>query len=91
MRSYSCFYRSIGEKNAVNIANLFVVVVVVMLVVVMMVMLSLPLVMVLVIFGLRKTREGSRRLVYAATAKSPGASSRFSQKMNVGRCNGSYR
>ena len=42
------------EQNAGNISNLLVVVLVVMLVVVMMVMLSLPLVMVSVIFGLRK-------------------------------------
>ena len=61
---------------------------VVMLVMVLMVLPSVPLVMELVIFGLRKkNREGFRRLVYAATAKSPRASSRFSQKMNVGRCN----
>ena len=41
-------------------------------------MLPMPLVMVLVIFGFRKKTEGARRLVYAATAKSPGASSRSS-------------
>ncbi len=43
-----------GEQNAGNKANLFFVVLVVMLVVALVVMLSLPLVMVLVIFGLRK-------------------------------------
>ena len=37
----------------------------------------------------KKTARGSdfRRLVYDATAKYLGASSRFFQKMNVGRCN----
>ncbi len=68
----------------------------VMLVVVVlkvMVLLSLHLGMMLVVFGLRKKkkREGFRRLVHAATAKYPGATSSFYQKMNVGRCNCCYR
>ena len=49
---------------------------------VLMVPLLVPLVMELVIFGLREqNRDGFRRLVYAATAKSPGASSRFPRKL----------
>ena len=59
MRSYICFYRSIGEKNAVNEADLVVIVLVVMLVLLLVVvMLLMPLVMVLVIFGFRKKRKG---------------------------------
>jgi len=54
MRSYTCFYWSIGEKNAVNRANLLVVVLVVMMVLVAVVMLPMPLVMVLVRFGFRE-------------------------------------
>jgi hypothetical protein len=58
MRSYICFYRSIGGKNAVNRADLLVIVLVVMLVLVVAVMLLMPLVMVLVIFGFQKKSKG---------------------------------
>ncbi len=72
-----------GRKNAGIGADILDGVHVVMLVVLLTAMMSLPLGMVLVIFGFRKTkRKGLRRLVYVATAKSPGASSRNSQKMN---------
>jgi hypothetical protein len=75
MRRYICFYQSIGEKNAVNGMDLLVVVLVVMLVLVVVMMLLMPLVMVLAIFGFRKELKG---LVFAATAKSPGAFPRIS-------------
>jgi hypothetical protein len=69
-----------------------VVLVVMLVVVVLKVMVLLSLHLVLVVFGLRKkNREGFRRLVHAATAKSPGATSRFYQKMIVDRCNCCYR
>ena len=66
-------------------------VMVVMLVVVLIVILAMPLVMVLVIFGLRENRDGFIQRVYAATDKSLGDSSRFSQKMIVGICDCCYR
>jgi len=70
MRSYRCFYRSIGGKNAGNGVDLLVVVRVVMMVVVLVVMIPMPMVMMLVIFGFRKKhRKGLRRLVHNATAK----------------------
>ena len=63
-----------------------------LVVVVVVVTLPMSMAMVFVIFGFRKkSRLGFRRLLYAATAKFLGASSRISQKMNVGRCNFCYR
>ena len=60
-------------------------VLVMMLVLALVVMLPLPVVMGLMIFDFRKKSKGLRRLEYAATAKSPGISSRSSQKINDGK------
>ncbi len=60
-------------------------VLVLILVLVLVVMLPLPVVMDLMIFGFRKNVNGLRRLEYTATAKSPGVSSRNSQKINDGK------
>ena len=60
-------------------------VLVLMLVLVLVVMMPLHVMMGLMIFGFRKKRKGLRRLEYAATAKSPRASSRNSQKINGGK------
>jgi hypothetical protein len=59
----------------------------VMLVLLLMAMMSLPLAIVY-IFGFRKKKpaKGLKRLAIAATAKSPWASSRSSQKLNDGKC-----
>ena len=56
-----------------------------MLVLVLVVMMPLLVVMDLMIFGFQKNVKGLRRLEYAATAKSPGVSSRSSQKINDGK------
>ena len=58
---------------------------VLMLVLALVVMLPMHVVMGFMIFGFRKKRKGLRRLEYVATAKSPGVSSRSSQKINDGK------
>ena len=62
-----------------------VLVLMLMLMLLLVVMLPLPVVMGLMIFGFRKKRKGLSRLEYDATAKSPGVSSRSSQKTNDGK------
>ena len=73
-------------ENIGNGAHLLVVVAVVVLVLVVVVI--MPVVMVMVIFGFRKKSNGLRCLAYVATAKSPKASSRSSQKMKGGKYKG---
>jgi hypothetical protein len=53
MRSYTFFYRSIGEKKFWNGADLLALVLVVMLVVLLVVRLTMPFAMVFVIFDFR--------------------------------------
>ena len=58
--------------------------------VVVVVTLPMSMAMVFVISDFRKQPRGVQTHMYAATVKSLGASSRISQKMNVGRCNCCY-
>jgi hypothetical protein len=71
-----------GQNNAGIGVDLLVVMV---LLVFLVVVLPLPLVLVRVIFGYLKKRSSITRFACAATAKSLGAHSQSSQKINTGK------
>ncbi len=81
MRSYSCFFRSIGEKKYWNGPD--VLVVEVGSVMLLSEGLPMPLMAVFGTNGFQKKSEGAQGI--AATAKIPGGPSRSSQKINDGR------